>query len=62
MKNALSDITYDEIKEALKDKELTFEQRMWINYIEGIIAKGKPNEHCRYCKEQLIKSINEYKR
>jgi hypothetical protein len=53
-------MTFNEIKEALKDKDLSFEQRQWIAYIEGILNKGlKPNEHCKYCKEKLIESINE---
>jgi hypothetical protein len=55
-------MTFEQIKEALKDKDLSFEQRQWIAYIEGILNKGrKPNDHAKYCKEKLIESINEQK-
>jgi hypothetical protein len=51
-------MTFEQIKEALKDKDLSFEQRQWIAYIEGVLNKGlKPNEHAKYCKEKLIESI-----
>lgn len=53
-------MTFEQIKKSLEGKDLTFEQRMWIQYIEGILNKGlKPNDHCKYCKEKLIESINE---
>ena len=55
-------MTFEQIKKSLKGKDLTFEQRMWIQYIEGILNKGhnpKDNNHAKYCKEKLIESINE---
>ena len=49
--------TYEEIKRFFEGSE-DFEVKMYIKYIDGILTKGKPNDHAKYCKQRLIEIAN----
>lgn len=49
--------TYEEIKRFFDGSE-DFEVKMYIQYIDGILTKGKPNDHAKYCKQRLIEIAN----